>query len=139
MDALTEISVLLFTVMGVRLGIDTDQIGHIDETGWTDDDREREEDERGIFGIHEKLDFGRRGTAISYEAPRVVMSKELGGGRATGIVIDQTEDIVTIPIDSIRQMPDLIRGRAKQSPVWGVALLQDQPVMLVDLDRLVGK
>lgn len=117
------IRVLVFQFEGIRMGIDVEQIaGMLDP-------RDRAVDELSVSSFHEKLSF--RNGPSAYVAPMVLLVKDEEGRH--GVLIDQPQDIISIKIDSIRPLPPLVEASRESPAVWGVALMEEDMVLLVDL------
>jgi hypothetical protein len=124
-----ELRVLIFTVRGVRIGVDADQIAEM-----LDLEAARA---RGlaIRYFHENVSFG--DMPVQYHAPKVIIIK---GGRAPyGMVIDAPDDIAVVSTSSIRPLPALIRGRDASRAVWGAIVNKDEVVLLVDLYKCTDR
>lgn len=93
-----EIQLLTFTVMGVTIGIDAEQIAEVLDL--------ENAEARGLTPccFHELLSFG--GWSIKYRSPKVIMIKDRSS--ASAVVIDMPEDIIVVSLDAIRPMPPLI-------------------------------
>lgn len=123
-----EIQLLIFNIMGIRIGMDMEQIDAIIKPDQVKIKKLQ------VFKFHEKLPF--RGEAAVYKSPRVLLLKE--EKIATGIIIDQPEDIIPITIDSIQPLPSLIEATNRSSAIWGVTLINEKVVLLVDFYKLLG-
>jgi chemotaxis signal transduction protein len=55
-----------------------------------------------------------------------------------GLLIDQPENIVSVGAEDIRPLPALIEALMRSHAVWGVALIEGEMVLLVDLNELVA-
>jgi len=56
-------------------------------------------------------------------------------GRAY-IPVDTAEDTIALNLDQIKKLPPLINFHKSHPALWGLALLENRIVFLVDLDRL---
>ena len=128
-EQVEAINVLLFQVMGVRMAVDVEQ------TAGMLDPRDESVNETSVVSFHEKL-FLRNGGRPTYIAPMVLLARDSEGKR--GLLIDQPEDIVSIGVGSIRPLPALIEGLRESRAVWGVALIEGEMVLLVDLCELIA-
>ena len=121
-----ELRVLIFSVMGVRIALDADQISEMMdiETANT----------RGltIRYFHEKISFGDK--HVEYHAPKVIMIKS--GNAPYGMVIDAPDDITPVHIRSIQPMPSLLARCGGTGGVWGAVIKNEQVVFLVDMQKL---
>ncbi|QTA82107.1 CheW-like domain-containing protein [Desulfonema limicola] len=124
-----EIRIIIFNIMDIWFGIDMDQISGILQP---DNNKDRNYD---FFWFHEKLLFRKKN--IKYKSPMMLLLK--AGKFSTGVLIDQPDDInVPIPVNTIYPLPYLIEISAKNSPLWGVAIIDKKIVLLVDADRLAA-
>ncbi|MCP4352381.1 MAG: hypothetical protein GY795_43535 [Desulfobacterales bacterium] len=121
-----EIRILVFSIMGVNLGMDMEQISEMCEP-----DQVRERDFE-IFRFHDKLLF--REDPGEYESPVVLLVKD----ETSGLIIEQPDDInVPVPIDSICPLPPLIEAVIRSGPIWGVTINQGKIILLVDSYKLL--
>ena len=122
-----ELQILAFTVMGVRMGIDTSQIAEMLEVG--------QAVSRGLSTcpIHEKILFG---TSLpAYSVPKVITRKDQR--RPLAMVIDQPDEILNVTIDSIQPLPQLIAaGPVAVRAIWGAVVRNDDVILLVDFFKL---
>lgn len=123
-----ELTVLLFSVMGTPMGVDVEQISEVV------DPRSLGGDDARVFYLHEKVSFG--GRKVVYEVPKALLIK--GCGTPAGIIVDRPEDIRPVPFDSIRPMPAVVEGNLSSKAIWGIALIDDEIVLLIDFRELVG-
>ncbi len=112
--------------MGVKLGADVEQIEEMLEP---DQAKERL---IHLFRFHEELSFFNR--QVRYQSPKVLVIKN--ESVPSGVVIDEPEDIKTISLDLIAPMPPLIEACINPPVIWGVAIIDDDMVLLMDLNRL---
>jgi chemotaxis signal transduction protein len=122
------IRVLLFNVLGVRMGVDVEQ------TAGMLDPRNASVEQLNVVSFHEKL--FRRDDRPTYVAPMVLLVKDDEGNH--GLLIDQPENIVSVGAEDIRPLPALIEASMQSRAVWGVALIEGEMVLLVDLYELVA-
>lgn len=122
---LDELRIMTFNMMGTRMGVDIRQVSQMLEPGHATQGLR-------VAHLHEGLSFGDRG--ISYRSPRVLLLKD----EETAVMIDQLEDIVPVDLDSIRPLPSVFDVHMKNALVWGVALIEEEIVLLVDLFQLVA-
>ncbi|MDP2646411.1 MAG: hypothetical protein Q8P24_15845 [Desulfobacterales bacterium] len=123
-----EIQVLTFTVMGVRMGVDTEQVAEVMEV----DGAER----RGLTvqRLHEKISFGKM--AIQYHAPKAIMIKD--HHEPYILVIDNPDHITVVSVRSIQAMPPLIAMNSATRLFWGAIAGNEEIVLLVDFSRIRG-
>ena len=122
-----EMQILAFTVMGVRMGVDTSQIDEMLEVD--------QAMEQGLltFPIHEEFPFGLSKTV--YNAPKVVTLKYLQ--KTLAIMIDQPDEITDVAVDSIQPLPQLVAARRGGSrAIWGAVVRNEGVILLVDLLKL---
>lgn len=123
-----EISLLVFRMMGVRIGLDSTQVDQIVECG-----PDAEADSKAHL-LHEVLSPGEE--RVVYQSPKRVTPR--APTVKGSVIIDALEDTVTISIDAIRPLPDLLEHRRGAStPMWAVALYGGAPIFLVDLYKLL--
>lgn len=119
--------ILVFTVQGVTLGVDTSQIEEMLEVG--------EAAARGlpIRPIHEEFSFG--ALPMTYHAPKVITIK--GHRDPLAALIDRPEDIADVNVDSIQCVPPLIAERpGATEAIWGVIVRDGNVILLVDFLKL---
>lgn len=122
-----EIQILVFTVMGVRMGVDTSQIEEMLEMD--------QAVSRGLSAspFHEELSFGP--SSATYFAPKVITLKDQR--RPLSMVIDQPDEITNVPVASIQPIPALIAARSGASrAIWGAVVSREDVILLVDLFKL---
>ena len=121
-----DLELLTFTVMGVRIGVDTGQI----ERMVTPEAAEG----MGVdySPLHERLSFG--GMPVKYDSPRVLVIK--GEKPPTGILIDFPDDISSFRIDSLRPLPQLFESCGVAGAVWGAAIRDKEVILLLDFYKL---
>ena len=122
------IRVLLFNVLGVRMGVDVEQ------TAGMLDPRNASVEQFNLVSFHEKL--FRRDDRLTYVAPMVLLVRDDKGNH--GLLMDQPENIVSLGVEDIRPLPALIEASMQSRAVWGVALIEGEMVLLVDLYELVA-
>lgn len=126
-DSLEELSIMTFTTMGARLGVDISQISRMMEPA------QAETGQLHVLGLHEGLSFKDRN--ITYRSPRILLLKDREN---TGIMIDQPEDILSLRFDSIRPLPTALEAHMNSGVVWAAALIGDEIILLVDLFEFVA-
>ena len=124
---LKEIDFMIFRIMGVVLGIDIEQISQIREPDhvWAKN--------VNIFAFHQKIPF--RGKKVLYKSPKILFIKDKWP--ASGIIIDQPEEIIRIKTGSIQPLPLLIKRFNRSTPIWGAVPKGEEIVLLIDLCRLL--
>lgn len=121
-----ELQLLILNIAGIKFGVDMEQVSEIMEL------EQANQKEFSIVKFDENLPF--RGLAVTYKLPKVLLLKD---EFSSTILIEQPEDMVSISIDSVQPLPPLLACR-KASPIWGVTLLDDEVVLLVDCYRLAA-
>jgi hypothetical protein len=127
-DTIVDLKVLIFDIMGTVMGVDLDQAERMLDL------REAIERQISVYSFHEKVSF--RASRIVYQEPRVLLIRDKEG--AIGLLIDQPQDIVNVRTESIRPLPDLIGASGESNAIWGVALVKEEMVLLVDLHDLMA-
>ena len=146
-----HVSALVFRVMGVGIGFDTDQIN-----GMTDAGKVSEEDVK-LVTMHELLGLDIRSPGIDDCArPKVVFVK---GGylpapskkgnpagnagireeRRIGVVVNEPEEIADIPVAAMRPMPQLVAPHGDLNGLWAVALMPDEMIFMMDVRKMIGR
>ncbi len=121
-----ELQLLTFTAGGVRMAADMSQIA-----GMVEPERAEAMGVR-LSRLHEHMLF-REGPVI-YSHPRVLLIKS--SGAPSGIVIDQPEEITSVPIGSIRPLPPLFALCAGSKAVWGAVVRDGGVVLIIDFYKL---
>ncbi len=121
-----EIHIMIFSIMGTRLGVDMEQVFEIREL-----DQVEQKGFKAVY-FHEKAPF--RGKVVQYKAPKVLLIKD---ETSTGIIINQPENMINITIDDIQPLPPLLQSINKYPAIWGAAMINEEIVLLVDLYKLV--
>jgi len=124
---LKEIDLIIFKIMGVVLGIDIEQISQIREPDHV------EAEDVNIFAFHQKIPF--RENKVLYKSPKILFIKD--EWPASGIIIDQPEEIISIKTGSIQPLPQLIKKFNRSTPIWGVVPRGEEIILLIDLCRLL--
>ncbi len=146
-EKVDDIQVLVFNIMGVKMGVDTEQV-----YGMRDHLHAEGEDLK-IARFHEKIPF--RITPVIYRSPKILLIRDDAASSGSGIIVDEPEDIVSIPIDSIRPLPPLLELLCPSRQIWGTAIRshadlspkvsigergseKDEIILLVDFYRLLN-
>ena len=150
------VSALVFRVMGAGIGFDTDQID-----GMADAGKVSEKDFK-LVTMHELLGLDICGSDIrgfgigDCARPKVIFVKdgylpapleqgnlaENTGGREVrriGVVVNEPEEIVDIPLAALRPMPQLVAPRGDLNGFWAVALMPDEMIFMMDVRKMIGK
>lgn len=121
-----EIELLVFTFMGVRMGIDTGEIAEMLKP----EDALRQG--LATVSLHERLQF--KGAEVRYDEPHVLVMREEGARR--GIVIDHPDEIALVKIGSIMPMPDIIALAGSTKAVWGAVFKDEGIIFLLDCGKM---
>jgi len=150
------VSALVFRVMGVGIGLDTEQIN-----GMADAGKVSEKDFK-LVTMHELLGLDIRGSGIrglginDCARPKVVFLKggylpvplEQGNSaentgmreaQRIGVVVNELEEIVDIPLAALRPLPQLAAPRGDLNGLWAVALMPDEMIFMMDVRKMIGK
>lgn len=125
-----ETHFLIFRIMGIGMGVDTEQIYRMAESD------HREGTGGTIFPFHEKVPFPAGTGPVIYRSPMVLWIRK--EGTPAGVLIDQPEEILSVPVKSIRPLPPLLAANMTPPVVWGAALVREEILLLVDFYRLPG-
>ena len=117
-----EIHILIFSVMEIRFGVDMEQIREGVDPEYIDDDG------INIIPFHEKFPFP--GRQVTYQVPRILCLKD-----EVRIMVDEVEEVRTLPIDCIRPLPDFLEKCREPNAIWGAALVGDEIILLLDFLR----
>ncbi len=121
-----ELSLLVFTVGGVRMAVDTVQVAglaHPDDVGIQGMETR---------GFHQIIPF--RGP-VCYKAPWVLQVKD--EAMPYGVMIDQPDEIVPANLDILQPLPSLIAAGGGSEAIWGAMVRADGSIiLLVDLYKL---
>ena len=146
-----HVSALVFRVMGVGIGFDTEQI-----SGMADAGKVREEDVK-LVTMHELLGLDIRGPVIDDCArlkvvfvkggylPAPLKKRNPAGNagireeRRIGVVVNEPEEIVDIPVESMRPMPQLVAPHGDLNGLWAVALMPDEMIFMMDIRKTIGR
>ncbi len=121
-----ELTLLVFTVGGVRMAVDTAQVDGMAHPEDVDIQG------RETRGFHQIISF--RGP-VCYKTPWVLQVKD----EATpyGVIIDQPEEIVPVKIEALQPLPRLIGAGGGSEAIWGAMVRTDGTILLlVDLYKL---
>jgi chemotaxis signal transduction protein len=121
----TCLNLLLFSVGGVRFGIEADQAESIAAyTGETGND---------LFRFHDVVNYG--DDSITYASPTIITVRTRGF-RPCRVIIDSMEDIAEFSQNDIRPFPPLLEPLALRKGMWGILVRNGSMVLLVDFQRL---
>ena len=127
-DSLQEASFLLFSLAESRLGIEASQVGAIEAVADLTAFR------MPFFRIDQILFPA--APLLTCQAPVALIPAS--PERQHAVIIDSLEDIRPISVRHIRPFPRLMQlAEGKNFSYWGVALLHDSIILLVDLFQLI--
>lgn len=122
------VNLLLFSVQGVRFGIEAEQAL---ETALY-----RGEEGEDLFWLHELLQY--RIPSTPYLAPAVVTVGTRQGARRR-VIIDQMEEIAEYPTADMRPLPAVCEKLCLRNGIWGVLPRQGKLTLLLDLLALFAR
>jgi len=128
-NSIKEIQLLIFNIMGIRIGVDMEQVFEMIELGQVEGENFE------IFHFYEKVPFDVDPYRFHYNSPKVLLVKD--EETVTGVVIDQPDDFIRVKIELIQPLPLLLEATIRPRVIWGVTLVEGQIVLLVDLYRLL--
>jgi hypothetical protein len=120
-----ELELLVFTVAGIIIGVDTEQVAGMIST------EQAEEMGMEVSSFHEKISLG--GRSVHYRSPKALLIKDK---TPYAIIIELPDDILSVRLDSIRPLPLLLEACTSCPAIWGVAVKQERIILLVDFLRL---
>lgn len=134
-----HVSVLVFRVMGVRIGIDTDQLSGVTDVANVDEKKCK------LLAMHELLGLERdesplvkvvfaKGGYLSDSSEYIWMRRE----RHIGLLVGNPEDIIEVPLDDMRPLPQLIHSCTNQNGFWAVGLMPDEMIFMADIRKMIG-
>ena len=121
-----ELTLLVFTVGGVRMAVDTAQVDGMAHPG------DVEIQGRDTRGFHQIISFR---DPVCYKAPWVLQVKD--EAIPYGVMIDQPDEIVPVNLDALQPLPCLIGAGGGSEAIWGAMVRADGTIiLLVDLFKL---
>lgn len=126
--ACVNIEVLVFSLRGITLAIDGEQVDRL--MALEEADREN----LALEWLHRKFNFAEN--EVNYKQPRVITLA--GNENLVGLVIDQPHDFMTVGIEAIRPLPAIFKKRQALQPFWGAYLDNNKIILLIDFFKLVG-
>lgn len=121
-----RLNLLLFSVGGVRFGVDAEMTA-----GITEYHGEVAED---LFWLHDEVGYG--GIVPVYSAPTVVAVR-VEDSRSYRVIIDKMEDIAEISSADIQPFPKILEPHVLQKGLWGTTIRGGHMVLLLDFTRLL--
>ncbi len=120
------IQVLTFDVMGVKMGVDTEQIAAVMDL----DDTKKQG--QAMHHVYEKISFGPR--KVDYGAPKALLIRD--GGTSYTVVVDHPDDITVLPIQSIQPLPPLLASQRGSCAFWGAVAHKNGIILLIDFTKM---
>ncbi len=119
---------LVFRLQGIRLGVDLEQIDEMLKPELAGG--------QGLepVALHELIPFPK--APVVYEDPQVLVIA--GSDPALALKIDQPENIVYLGLQAIRPLPLLVARCRTTEALWGVGLLEEEPLVLLDCLKLAA-
>lgn len=117
-----DLQMLTFTLMGTKMGVDTAQLDGIIKPD------EAVEAGLDVTMFHERVPF--RGGPVIYSSPMVLMVKD--PHKPYGVMIEEPDDLISVSIDSIHELPSLVASCSRTKAIWGAVLKDEDVVLLVD-------
>ena len=127
MDAcIQEIEILTFSVMGLKLGVETDQVKSVLEMEQASDM------DLPVSNIHDLIKICPE--PVVYKSPKVLLINR--GSSPFGILVDRLEEIEAIRLDRIQLMPVLIEKCSGTKAIWGSVVDGEGVILLIDFYKL---
>ncbi len=117
---------LIFQFDNALMGIDSEQIAEI-----CDNDKARE-NEMKVVSL--KALFPQFVKERHVETKVLIVRYD---GISAGIGTGMPSELVTLPVSSIMVLPDVFKKFSAIIPVWGVTVLDDKTVLLVDIIKSI--
>jgi hypothetical protein len=141
-----HVSALVFRVMGVAIGLDTDQLNGMSDA------RTLGEEGFELVAIETLLGLGNRGPKVEDGVrPKVLFVKggysrtpldrentRMQEERSIGLVVNEPEEIIDIPVSAMRPMPKLVAPHGDLNGFWAVALMQHEMIFMMDVRKMIG-
>ncbi|KPA11661.1 hypothetical protein MHK_008139 [Candidatus Magnetomorum sp. HK-1] len=123
-----SLDILVTQMQSVQLGLNMTQIERIHKLSPEVNISDR------IIYLHKVLTFHQE--TITYKSPHVFMLKTPDS--PCGIIIDEPQKMVSIPIEKIYPLPQLIQNTCVNSSIWGAVMEGSTFILLLDIIRLVN-
>jgi len=68
-------------------------------------------------------------------SPRILIIKCQNGGYV-GVRVENLNKLLTISIDQVHALPIIMQKKKRIQAIWGIALVDNQPIILIDLEQL---
>lgn len=121
------LTLVVFSVAGVRFGVDTRQVAAISD--YTPD-----ADPEGVILLAERF---ANHTPSRPCSPTAILELRCNS-RIYRVAVDRVEEFIEISGDAILPLPDLVQPYAVKSGIWGVAVRDGRMLLLLDFDQLPG-
>lgn len=117
-----SVELLIFSVSGHAFAFDVEDVSELTEI----DDAKKKGIKLSYF--HERMDLKEAGP----KRPKVIIGKR----KKEGFIIEEPEDIRLVHVDLIKAVPMIYEKCGKHPSVWGVLLIENRIVLLIDIDEL---
>jgi len=134
--------------MGVAIGLDTDQINGMSDARTLGAEDFELVTIAALLGLDSmKIDDGARTKVLFVKEgySRTPLDQEkpaentfARGERRIGLVVNEPEEIVDIPVSAMRPMPQLVAPHGDLNGLWAVALMPDEMIFMMDVRKMIG-
>jgi len=69
-------------------------------------------------------------------SPKILMVKHEHQEGGRGIYLECPKQLMSLPVHCIHRLPVLMRENTRVPAIWGIALVEGRPIILVDLTQL---
>jgi len=121
-----EIEILIFSVKGLKLGVETAQVKGILEM------EQASGMDLPVSNIHDLIKICPE--PVVYKSPKVLLINR--GSSPFGIVVDRLEEIETVRLGRIQLMPFLIEKCTGTKAIWGSVVDGEGVILLIDFYKL---
>ncbi len=136
-----EIAILVFSTAGGRFGADVEQVPRAIKPTNPGDLQKIKPQPGGYLFNQEGVVVVDLAARLSSPGPLSAQANILlveGTEPPLGFLVDNLEDIVTVPLEDIFPLPPLIERTQKTGAgLWAIARIEDQLIALLDLPGLV--
>lgn len=146
-----NIHLLVFSVQHVFFGVWAEQVEELLESPMVNKQEEvspestisyKGQDIR-VINFSNQVDTRRSNVVPKYRkyvdsyisSPKILIIKRRDEGYL-GICVDNLEDLATISIEQVHSLPMIMQNVRRIQGLWGIALVKERPVMLIDLAQL---
>lgn len=138
-----ERQLVVFRLGHETFGVDIDKVREIIKVKKATTIPRCEEFVAGIINLRGRtvtvIDLGKRlgmsGTERTGDA-RIIVSEI--AGRSVGLVVDACNDVLSLPVDRVENVPEVVAARSGTDCIGGVAMRDGKPILLLDLSRVLG-